>query len=240
MPTFLAVPLETLRNSNPARTPASYLCWAQHVGNVTGHHAVYTLIQCTPLLVEKAGVAGITARKQERVQARDPLQIWNPWGRTHEVQNRSNQWLHKLGLGPTKIYEHIQILKRISTCRCWICLRGVKPFLGRDQWFDVDSKTLSYFGRIWFDFHLRSYIQNWVNWILTLQATDANSANRYPQSLIGQLYFAKIDSSEWLGFWAFGTFMLMRAKWRCCLSVASRDSVWTMYLSLCLIYFFHY
>ena len=29
------------------------------------------------------------------------LRIWNPWGRTHEVQNRSNQWLHKLGLGPT-------------------------------------------------------------------------------------------------------------------------------------------
>ena len=65
------------------------------------------LIQCTPLLVEKAGVApevtfGITARKQERVQVRDPLRIWNPWGRTHKVQNRSNQWLHKLGLGPTK------------------------------------------------------------------------------------------------------------------------------------------
>ena len=42
-------------------------------------------------------------RKQERVQVRDPLWIWNPWGRTHEVQNRSNQWLHKMGLGPTKI-----------------------------------------------------------------------------------------------------------------------------------------
>ena len=59
-------------------------------------HAVYTLIQCTPLLVEKAGVApdvtfGITTCKQERVQVRDPLWIWNPWGRTHEVQNRSNQ-----------------------------------------------------------------------------------------------------------------------------------------------------
>ena len=44
----------------------------------------------TPLLVEKAGVAPdmtfrITACKQERVQARYPLWIWNPWGRTHEV-----------------------------------------------------------------------------------------------------------------------------------------------------------
>ena len=71
---------------------------------------IYTLIQCTPLLVEKAGVAlyetiGITTHKQERVKARDPLRIWNLWARTHEVQNRSNQWLHKLGLGPTKILK---------------------------------------------------------------------------------------------------------------------------------------
>ena len=63
-------------------------------------HAIYMLIQCTPLLVEKAGVAPvvtfrITAHKQERVQVRYPLWIWNPSGRTHEVQNRSNQWLHK-------------------------------------------------------------------------------------------------------------------------------------------------
>ena len=51
-----------------------------HVGNVTGHHAIYMLIQCTLLLVEKAGVTPdvtfrITACKQERVQARYPL--WN-------------------------------------------------------------------------------------------------------------------------------------------------------------------
>ena len=43
-------------------------------------HAVYMLIQCTPLLVEKAGVTPdmtfrITACKQERVQARYPLWI---------------------------------------------------------------------------------------------------------------------------------------------------------------------
>ena len=77
---------------------------------MTGRHAVYTLIQCTPLLVEKAGVAPdvtfrITACKQERVQARYPLWIWNPWGRTHEVQNRSNQWLHKMDLGPDKKFK---------------------------------------------------------------------------------------------------------------------------------------
>ena len=90
--------------SNPGNLP---LLQTWHVGNVTGRHAVYTLIQCTPLLVEKAGVAPdvtfrITACKQERVQARYPLWIWNPWGRTHEVQNRSNQWLHKMDLGPDK------------------------------------------------------------------------------------------------------------------------------------------
>ena len=90
--------------SNPGILP---LLQTWHVGNVTGRHAVYMLIQCTPLLVEKAGVAPdvtfrITACKQERVQARYPLWIWNPWGRTNEVQNRSNQWLHKMDLGPDK------------------------------------------------------------------------------------------------------------------------------------------
>ena len=94
------------RSPDRIRQPTSvYKMW--HVGNMTGHHAMYMLIQCTPLLVEKAGVAPdvtfrITACKQERVQARYPLWIWNPWGRTHEVQNRSNQWLHKMDLGPDK------------------------------------------------------------------------------------------------------------------------------------------
>ena len=89
---------------NPGNLPLLQM-W--HVGNMTGRHAVYMLIQCTPLLVEKAGVAPdvtfrITACKQERVQARYPLWIWNPWGRTHKVQNRSNQWLHEMDLGPEK------------------------------------------------------------------------------------------------------------------------------------------
>ena len=74
---------------------------------MTSRHAGYML---TPLLVEKAGVAPdvtfrITACKQERVQARYPLWIWNPWGRIHEVQNRSNQWLHKIDLGPDKKFK---------------------------------------------------------------------------------------------------------------------------------------
>ena len=77
-------------------------------------HAVYMLIQCTPLLVEKAGVAPVVtfriiARKQESMQARYPLWIWNPWGRTHEVQNRSNQWLHKMDLGPRNFFKNTEI-----------------------------------------------------------------------------------------------------------------------------------
>ena len=63
--------------SNPGNLP---LLQTWHVGTVTGCYAVYTLIQCTPLLVEKAGVAPdmtfrITACKQERVQVRYPLWI---------------------------------------------------------------------------------------------------------------------------------------------------------------------
>ena len=48
-----------------------------HVGYPEGRPAVYTLIQCTLLLVEKAGVAPdvtlrFTAHKQVRVQVREP------------------------------------------------------------------------------------------------------------------------------------------------------------------------
>ena len=50
-----------------------------HEGCPEGNPAVYTLIQCTPLLVEKAGVAPdvtlrLTAPKQVSVQLREP-----PW-----------------------------------------------------------------------------------------------------------------------------------------------------------------
>ena len=63
--------------SNPSNLP---LLQTWHVGNMTGRHAVYMLIQCTSLLVEKAGVTPdvtfrMTACKQERVQARYPLWI---------------------------------------------------------------------------------------------------------------------------------------------------------------------
>ena len=95
-----------------------------------GCHSVNMLIQCTPLLVGKAGVAPdmtfrITAHKQERVQARDPLRIWNLWGRTHKVQNRSNQWLHKLGLGPTKIFKKKKIPNVAYTRDKWFVPRIV-------------------------------------------------------------------------------------------------------------------
>ena len=65
------------------------------------------VLQFTLLLVEKAGVAPdvtlrFTACKQVRVQVREPLWLWNPCGGPHKVQNRSNQWPHKMNLGPTK------------------------------------------------------------------------------------------------------------------------------------------
>ena len=61
----------------------------------------------TLLLVEKAGVApdvtlGFIAREQVSVQARESPWLWNPWGGSHEVQNRSNQWPKKMDLGATK------------------------------------------------------------------------------------------------------------------------------------------
>ena len=69
----------------------------------------------------------ITACKQERVQARYPLWIWNPWGRTHEVQNRSNQWLHKMDLGPDKKFKKKK--KKFNDCvnksMFWIRIVGI-------------------------------------------------------------------------------------------------------------------
>ena len=79
-----------------------------HEGCLEGRPAGYTLIQCTALSVEKAGVAPditlrFTTRKQISVQAREPPWLWNPWVGSHKVQNGGNQWPHKMDLGPTKI-----------------------------------------------------------------------------------------------------------------------------------------
>ena len=124
---------------NPGNLPLLQM-W--HVGNMTGCHAVYTLIQCTPLLVEKAGVTPdvtfrITACKQERVQARYPLWIWNPWGRTHKVQNRSNQWLHKMDLGPDKKIKkkknHSIYIHRMGN--------GIRKFLSPYSNFEAKFRT---------------------------------------------------------------------------------------------------
>ena len=51
---------------------------------------------------------------KKRVQTRDPLWIWNPWGRTHKNKNRSKQWLDKMGLGPIKFFFFF--LKTPPTC----------------------------------------------------------------------------------------------------------------------------
>ena len=71
--------------SNPGNLPLLQM-W--HVGNVTSHHAVYTLIQCTPLLVEKAGVAPdvtfrITACKQEKSAGKTSTLDLKPMKKKH-------------------------------------------------------------------------------------------------------------------------------------------------------------
>ena len=63
----------------------------------THSYTVYTL------LVEKADVAPnmtlmFTVYKQVWVLAREPPS----WGGSHKVQNRGNQWPHKMDLGPAK------------------------------------------------------------------------------------------------------------------------------------------
>ena len=55
----------------------------------------------------KAGVTldvtlRLTMYKQVSMQARETPWLWNPWGGSHKVQNRGNQWPHKMELGPTK------------------------------------------------------------------------------------------------------------------------------------------
>ena len=70
-----------------------------HEGCPEGEPAVTTLIQYTLLLVEKVGAA-------------PDMNFRFPWGRSHEVQNRGNQWPHKIDLGPTK--------NLCKSCNWWI------------------------------------------------------------------------------------------------------------------------
>ena len=69
-------------------------------------------------LVEKAGFSfGCDLRdhrtRARQSRARDPLWIWNPWGRTNEVQNRSNQWLHKR-IGDLKYGLNVFVVKPLG------------------------------------------------------------------------------------------------------------------------------
>ena len=61
-----------------------------HWGCLEHKPAVYMLVQCTLLLVEKAGAAPdlalrFTACKQVRMQVREPPWLWNPWGAPQKV-----------------------------------------------------------------------------------------------------------------------------------------------------------
>ena len=75
---------------------------------------------------------GWKGRGHTRRDLQDPLSIWNLWVRTHKVQNRSNQWLNKMSIGPTKnkktttFYSHTLIQTMIHvfcdfTCKGLLC-----------------------------------------------------------------------------------------------------------------------
>ena len=71
-------------------------------------HAIYTLIQCTPLLVEKSCVAPEVNLRitQARKHARDPPWLWNPGQKSPEVQNRGIS-------GPTKNLKKTKNKRRL-------------------------------------------------------------------------------------------------------------------------------
>ena len=89
---------------------------------------LYTcLYSVHPLLVEKAGVAPdmtlrFTTGKQESVEAREPSWLWNPWGGSHNIQNRGNQWPHKMELGPTKIKKCIYFYLYLNEVHSYVPL----------------------------------------------------------------------------------------------------------------------
>ena len=58
-------------------------------------------------------------------QMREPLSLWNPWGGSHEVQNRDNQWPHKMDLGLTKVIKN-NIARRFQARQPWEKLRCVQ------------------------------------------------------------------------------------------------------------------
>ena len=68
------------------------------------------LIQCTPLLVEKAGVAPDVHHMQASncVVERTTLALkpMGGGGGSHEIQNKGNQWPYKMDLCPTKILKN--------------------------------------------------------------------------------------------------------------------------------------
>ena len=74
-------------------------------------HAIYTLIQCTPLLVEKAGVTPevnlrnlLCAGKEASKWGNSPW-LWTPEQTSPKVQNRDISGPTKKDLCPTKIFK---------------------------------------------------------------------------------------------------------------------------------------
>ena len=124
---------------------STYFSWLpvlhrMHEGCPEGDSAVYMLTQCTPLLVEKTGVAPdltlrFTAHKQISVQARETPWLWNPCGGPHKVQNRGNHWPHKMDFGPKKLKKKLFLVDFSSGIKCPICWGFFWVFLQETVWF---------------------------------------------------------------------------------------------------------
>ena len=79
-------------------------------GNIEGEMVYYISIHTYTVYTPIGGKGRCCTRRDlqdHRTQARKSAgerstPDLKPVSRTHKVQNRSNQWLHKLGLGPTK------------------------------------------------------------------------------------------------------------------------------------------
>ena len=74
-----------------------------------GEFAVYMLIQCTPLLVEKAGVAPDMTLCTSKYKCKGENHPgFESHGEGHTESKIGNQWPHKMDLGPTKKKEEFE------------------------------------------------------------------------------------------------------------------------------------
>ena len=128
-------------------SPLSLRFKSQCIERSPASHAVYMLIQCTPLLVEKGDdnpdmTFRITKHKQEIVQVRDPLWIWNPWGRTHKVQKQEQSVAPQNGPWSNKFF-----LKKVGNVGILVLWR-----LCEQLWRHPASTPTSLYNWSWLNF----------------------------------------------------------------------------------------